>query len=46
LNGEDRLAEVLEEAHRRDIRAIGIWGPTLGEYDVLVIDYADRTPER
>ena len=28
LNGEDRLAQVLEEAKGFDIRVLGMWGPT------------------
>ena len=28
LNGSDRLAEVLEEAKKHDIRVVGMWGPT------------------
>ncbi|MBI4530619.1 MAG: beta-galactosidase trimerization domain-containing protein [Candidatus Latescibacteria bacterium] len=28
LNGSDRLAEVLEEARKNDIRMLGMWGPT------------------
>jgi len=28
LDGGDRLAEVLEEAHKHDVKVTGMWGPT------------------